>query len=310
MSITMLGRLAVPAVSLAVTAAVVSQSPATRDRLPAPLSRSLAWFAPGSEEPRPAPPPSVPRVIAEGRVVAYPGAEVVVGSEATGRVVRLNVVEKSRVKKGDLIAELNSDDLRAMHAEAAARIAEAEADIRFYTREVRRDESLVARSVGTRQNLDANRRALETAIARRDAAAAERDRQAALIAKSRVLAPIDGVVTARHVQQGETIGVADRVVTIVDLNRVRVEAEVDEYDTGRVGLGSRVKITSEGYPGTTWPGAVEEVPDSVVARRIRPDDPGRPIDARVLPVKIAFAGTTPLKLGQRVEVEIAADSAE
>lgn len=310
MSGTWLGRLAVPVVSLAVTAAVVSQASAARDRLPAPLARSLECVSPKGEEPRPAPEPSAPRVIAEGRVVAYPGAEVVVGSEAAGRVVRLNVVEKSRVQKGDLIAELNSDDLRAMQAEAAARIAEAEADIRFYTREVRRDESLVARSVGTRQNLDANRRALETAAARRDAASAERERQAALIAKTRIVAPIDGVVTARHVQQGETIGVAEKVVTIVDLNRLRVEAEVDEYDTGRVALGSRVTITSEGHHGTNWPGAVEEVPDSVVARRIRPDDPGRPIDARVLPVKIAFAGATPLKLGQRVEVEIAAESAE
>ncbi len=37
---------------------------------------------------------------------------------------------------------------------------------------------------------------------------------------------------------------------------------------------------------------------------MRPEDPGRPIDARVLPVKIAFASPTPLKLGQRVEVTI------
>ena len=45
----------------------------------------------------------------------------------------------------------------------------------------------------------------------------------------------------------------------------------------------------------------------MVARRNRPEDPGRPIDARVRPVKIAFADPTPLKLGQRVEVEILAD---
>lgn len=48
---------------------------------------------------------------------------------------------------------------------------------------------------------------------------------------------------------------------------------------------------------------MEELPDSVMPRRIRPEDPGRPIDARVLPVKIAFAEPTPPKLGQRVEVE-------
>ena len=52
---------------------------------------------------------------------------------------------------------------------------------------------------------------------------------------------------------------------------------------------------------------VEEIPDSVVPRRIRPEDPGRPIDARLVPVKIALAESTPLKLGQRVEIEILAD---
>jgi hypothetical protein len=43
----------------------------------------------------------------------------------------------------------------------------------------------------------------------------------------------------------------------------------------------------------------------VVSRRTRPADPGRPIDARVLPVKIALAEPTPFKLGQRIDVEIA-----
>ena len=110
-----------------------------------------------------------PRVIAEGRVVAYPGSEVVVGTEAVGRIVILDVVEKSAVRKGDLIAELYADDLKARLAEAAARVAEAEADIRLFDREVRREEALIARRAGTVQNLDVNRRGLDAA--RRGAAA-------------------------------------------------------------------------------------------------------------------------------------------
>jgi hypothetical protein len=73
-----------------------------------------------------------------------------------------------------------------------------------------------------------------------------------------------------------------------------------------VALGSPVVITADGYGPTTWRGTVEEIPDSVVGRRIRPADPGWPIDARVLPVKIELAEPTPLKLGQRIDVEIAA----
>jgi HlyD family secretion protein len=248
-----------------------------------------------------------PRVIAEGRVVTYPGAEVVVGTEAAGRIVRLDVVEKSVVRKGGVIAELNADDLRANLAEAEARAAEAEADARFYDRESRREEALIARHAGTPQNLDSNRRGLDAARARRAAARADADRIRALIDKTRIVAPIDGVVTARNADAGETVEVAAEIVTIADLDRVRIEAEVDEYDTGRVELGADVLITAEGFPGRSWRGKVEEIPDSVVPRRIRPEDPGRPIDARVLPVKIAFCQPTPLKLGQRVEIEILAD---
>jgi RND family efflux transporter MFP subunit len=245
------------------------------------------------------------RVMAEGRVVAYPGAEVTVGTEAAGLIVRLPVDEKSVVHQGDLIAELNSADLRASRAEAVARIAEADADIRLSERELARDEALLRRLASTPQNLDLNRRALESARARRAAAVATRDRFDALIAKTRILAPIAGVVTARFVHPGETVEPGARIVTIADLDRLRIEAEVDEFDTAGVALDAPVAITAEGYGTLVWPGRVEEVPDSVVNRRLRPEDPGRPIDSRVLPVKIVPRGATPLKLGQRVEVAIA-----
>jgi RND family efflux transporter MFP subunit len=268
--------------------------------------RLLDWFpAPRAAQ---APPPSegvARRVVAEGRVVAYAGAEVTVGTEAAGRVEAIRVDEKMIVRQGDLIAELNSADLRASRAEAVARIDEADADIRFSERELARDQALLARKASTPQALDADRRALDSARARRAAAVATRDRFDALIAKTRIVAPIAGVVTARYVHPGETVEPGTRIVTIADLDRLRIEAEVDEFDTAQVALGATVAVTAEGYDATIWRGLVEEVPDSVIARRLRPEDPGRPIDSRVLPVKIAFQGATPLKLGQRVEVAIA-----
>jgi HlyD family secretion protein len=246
-----------------------------------------------------------PVVAAEGRVVAHEGAEVVVGTEVSGLIVRLTVKEKSVVHAGDVIAELNWADLRASRAESMARVAEAEADIRFYDREDRRERALLARNASTPENFDANLRSLESARARRSAAVACCDRFDALIAKTRITAPIDGVVTARHAHPGEIARPGTALVTIADLKRLRIEAEVDEFDTARVALGSPVMITAEGYGATKWRGTVEEIPDSVVSRRTRPTDPGRPIDARILPIKITFAEPTPLKLGQRVDVEIA-----
>jgi HlyD family secretion protein len=93
-------------------------------------------------------------------------------------------------------------------------------------------------------------------------------------------------------------------MTIVDLSRLRIEAEVDEFDIAGVAVGAHATILAEGYSGRRWDGQVEEVPLAVVSRQTRPDDPGRPADTRVLHVKVAFREANPLKLGQRVEVEI------
>lgn len=95
-----------------------------------------------------------------------------------------------------------------------------------------------------------------------------------------------------------------RLVTIADTNRIRIEAEIDEFDAGKVFLGQSVTITAEGYPDKSWQGKVEEIPDTVTEKNLKPMDPSRPTDARVLQAKIAFKEPTPLKLGQRVKVEM------
>ena len=69
-------------------------------------------------------------------------------------------------------------------------------------------------------------------------------------------------------------------------------------------VGQAVSLWAEGYEGR-FRGEVEEIPDEVVSRRIRPQDPGRPSDTRVLLVKVRLLDKTPLRLGQRVELEIA-----
>lgn len=262
--------------------------------------------SPGSAEAAPSipAPAAEERVVAEGRLVTYPGAQVVVATELSGMVVRLTVDEKDRVRKSQVIAELRADDLRAELSEARARIEESEADIRFAEVDLGRAERLLAEQVGTQEATDRARRNRDAAAARRETAQASARRLEAVLAKMRIVSPIDGVVVLRSVQPGEHVEPGDPLVTVADLDRTRIEAEVDEFDAGRVALGSTVQVTAEGYGGRSWPARVEEIPDSVVARRLKPQDPGRPSDTRVLLVKVALDGKTPLKLGQRVEVEI------
>ena len=244
------------------------------------------------------------RVAAEGRVVTYPGAEVVVGTDFAGTLVRLAVKEKDVVRRGDVLAEFNCSEEKAALGQARARITEAEADVRLALFELARAERLKETKVGTPQAVDKAARDHDAAVARRATAAAQAEGLVARIAKARITAPLDGVVLQRHAETGETVDRGARLVTIANLNRLRVEAEVDEADSERITLGAVARVRAEGDPTATWMGRVEEIPDAVTFRRLKPQDPGRPSDTRILLVKIALTTPTPLKLGRRVELEI------
>ncbi|HUG54848.1 MAG TPA: efflux RND transporter periplasmic adaptor subunit [Vicinamibacteria bacterium] len=261
---------------------------------------------PGASAP-PTLPAAAPRqavVAADGRVVTYPGGEVVVGAERAGRVVRVRVDEQQVVGKGELLAELESDTLRAARDEARARLSESEAEARLALLTLARREDLARQRIVAAHLLDEARRDVEMAQARVETARAALARVEAELRDTRILAPIAGTVTARHVHPGEMVEVGRRVVTVADLGRLRIEGEADEADAAAVVLGAPVEIRADGFPGRTWTGRVEEIPGSVTLRRLKPQDPARPTDTRVLAVKVAFAEPTPLKLGTTVALRI------
>jgi len=284
-----MNRLLYPILGLLIVIATVVQVNATRT-----ASKKLQPAAATAE---------VPRVVAEGRVVTYPGAEVTVGTDVAGTIERLTVEEKQSVRAGQIVAVLRADDTRAALSVARARVGEADADTRLFEAEVARAQHLFREDVGSKQAWDKADRDLDSARARRASAAAEVRRLEALVEKTVITAPIDGVVITRHVHAGETLESGEAIITVADLKKTRVEAEIDEFDTARMRLGAEVSVTAEGF-GRSWRGRIEEIPDAVVNRRLNPQDPAKPIDTRVLLVKVAFAEPTPLKLGQRVEVKV------
>jgi RND family efflux transporter MFP subunit len=254
---------------------------------------------------RPAAAPLVASVAAEGRVVAYPGAEVTLGAERPGRLVRVTVTEGDAVRRGQLLAEIESEEVAAALAEARARLVEVEAELKLAETNRERRERLRADGVISAQDDDQAARDLDTAAARRETARAAIARYQAQLRKSRILAPFDGTVIARRVDAGQTVEPGQAAFTIADLARLRIEGEAHEADADAVRLGAPVTITTDGYPGREWRGRVEEIPDSVTLRRLKPQDPSRPTDTRVLAVKVAFAQPVPLKLGTTVDLKIA-----
>jgi HlyD family secretion protein len=249
-------------------------------------------------------PARVMQLSAEGRVVAYPGFEVTVGSDIAGTIERVAVEEKDSVHKGDVLAVIRADDTRAALAEAKAKVGEADADIQLYQQEVQRWKELFAKNVGTKQAWETSERDLDAARARRATGVAEVRRLEAVLEKTIIKSPIDGAVITRFVHPGEAISSGAAIAAIADLRKTRIEAQVDEFDAGRVSLGSQAIVSAEGFD-QQWKAHVEEVPDAVVVRTLKPNDTTKPTDTRVLLVKLALDERTPLKLGQRVEVTVA-----
>jgi HlyD family secretion protein len=243
-------------------------------------------------------------ILAEGRLAAYPGAEVTLSAEISGRVTKLGVKERDRVKAGETLAEIDVKEQRAALQEAWSRVKESDSDIAYFKRERNRSEQLFAQSVVAQAALDKSVHASDGAERRRGSLLASAARLKAEVDKSSVIAPIDGTVTRRFVDAGEFVAAGTPLVTVADLSRLRVDAEVGEFDAGRVRLGAAVTIRAEGYEDKAWRGTVEEIPDEVVPRALRPLDPARPVDTRVLLVKVRLGEALPLRLGQRVEVEI------
>ena len=245
-------------------------------------------------------------IAAEGRVVTYPGAEVKVAAERGGRLVRLHVQEGDRVRQGQLLAEIESEELRAALAEARGRMSEAESEVRLAELSRERRRLLREQQIVSAHDADEADRDLDRARARSQTARAEATRYEAQIRKSRILSPLTGTVTERLRDAGETVETGDAVVTVADLGRLRIDGEADESDAGSLAVGAPVAITADGYPGRVWTGRIEEVADTVTLRRLKAQDPSRPTDTRILAVKVAFDGASPLRLGTTVELKIRA----
>lgn len=201
-------------------------------------------------------------VLATGVVRLKTGAEVRVGSQLSGIVEELNVTVGSRIRRGDVIARIDSRGLKARLAQARAQVAVLEQEVRRAEVELARavkldEEKLVARSeVEDRQlALDDARARLEKA--RRDAAVVETDLSYAVIS-----APIDGTIASVTTQEGETVAASfttPTFVTIIGEGMLELVAMIDETDIGSIATGNPVSFTVESWPADEFTGTVTQV---------------------------------------------------
>ncbi|HUF28716.1 MAG TPA: efflux RND transporter periplasmic adaptor subunit [Gemmatimonadaceae bacterium] len=215
-------------------------------------------------------------VAAIGTIKPQIGAEVRVGSRISGRVRRLGANIGDVVRRGQVIAELETEELDAIVAERRAELAVWEAAVaaalsttQLAAAELARHQQLEQQGVATRAEADVARERHGVAVAQQGSATAALARARAALDQATVQrsfatlrAPITGVVASVATQEGETIAAglnAPTFLTILDLARLQVDTYVDEVDIGRVQVGQRATFTVDAFPARDFGGIVAAI---------------------------------------------------
>jgi len=216
-------------------------------------------------------------VIVTATGTVQPTNTVDVSSELSGVIRRVLVDFNAEVKAGDVLAELDTDKLKAQvdHARATltaatAKVEEAEATVVEQKLIYERKQRLLPKQAISQQDLDAAKAAYDRAVAglasaRAQVAVAEADLRVneTNLAKACICAPVNGVVLKRAVDPGQTVATsfqAPVLFTIAeDLKQMELQVDIDEADVGSVREGQSARFTVDAYPDREFPARIEQL---------------------------------------------------
>src|SRR5262245_42656807 len=224
---------------------------------------------------------ALPVLVASGYVVARHSSDV--GVKTGGRISSLRFEEGTRVRKGDVIAQIEHADIDAQLEAARRAVAEAEAQLAQMTaardehaRNVERQRALIKDGITTTQQLTAAESAHAVSIARvksAEAAIASARARVRVIEESlentNVRAPFDGVVIRKRAEVGETVspfGVAGQatreggaIATIADLAELEVQAEVSENSVAKLVGAMPAEVKLQAYQDRPYKGRLRQI---------------------------------------------------
>ncbi|MGE5248368.1 MAG: efflux RND transporter periplasmic adaptor subunit, partial [Verrucomicrobiota bacterium] len=202
---------------------------------------------------------------------------VSVGSQISGTIQKLFVDYNSRVRQGQVIAQIdpqlleaavlqaqgNLDNMRAALMKAKVAVTDAE-------RTYRRNRELLPNGFVAQADVDTAQTAYEQAVAQeKSAEAAVASAEGALktartnLAYTTIRSPVDGIVISRNVDVGQTVAASFQTPTLFsiaqDLTKMQIDTNVDESDIGRAADGQEVDFTVDAWPEKTFKGRVSQV---------------------------------------------------
>lgn len=204
----------------------------------------------------------VATVQATGIVKPIVGSDVKVGARTPGKVVELPINVGDKVKKGQVIARIEQDDLIAKVKFQKALLAEAGAEERRLSKDFERDAKLQVTNSISHQQFDKSEALFDMAKARTLKCEAELAYWEAQLSYATIIAPIGGTVASVNTMQGETVVTglnAPTFIRIIDLDHLEVLAYVDENDIGRVRIGQEAVFTVAAHPSTEFVGKVTSI---------------------------------------------------
>ncbi len=201
---------------------------------------------------------------ASGYVVAQRKASI--ASKATGRLVYLGYEEGDRVKKGQIIARIESADVEAALTQAKASLEISKADRSDAEQTLARANKLFERQLISQAELDAAQARYNRVIATISSAEAAIKAADVQLENTIIRAPFDGTILMKNADVGEVVspfaaGASSRVavVTIADMTSLEVEADVSESNIEKITPNQPCEITLDAYPDQRYRGYVNKI---------------------------------------------------
>ena len=194
-----------------------------------------------------------------------PLTEATVKAKVAGELVAVTVREGESVKQGQVLARIDLTEVQARVAARQADVAATKAQLVWAEKNRGQQKALLDKSFISQSAFDNIQSNYDVAIAKQHAAEAELVVARKSLGDAVLVAPFSGIVSLRHAQPGERVSLDAKVVSIVDLSRLQLEASVPPAAIGQVQVGQTMNFRVEGFGEREFAGRIERINPSATA---------------------------------------------
>lgn len=188
-----------------------------------------------------------------------PFNEATVKAKVAGELIEVAVREGESVKQGQMLARIDQTEVRARAAAREADAAAARAQLVWADKNRATQNALLDKKFISQNAFDSIQSNYDVAAARLRAAEAELVVARKSLGDSVLVAPFPGIVAQRHVQPGERVALDAKVITVVNLARLELEAAVPAVEISRLRVGQQVTFRIDGFGERAFGGRIERI---------------------------------------------------